>query len=152
MCWLTESWHINCSHWGPRQVETACARGEATGSVTGCWENTITGVSELPVLCPSCRYRAEMTTPLQVTHASVSTTSLSSDSSSSSNDDAERVPVRKLSQPVDEERVRKEKELIAEWEARWTVKQMQWEGGKGGMGLRGRKARYGKWAAWRGFK
>ncbi|KAL5324056.1 hypothetical protein ACEPPN_008599 [Leptodophora sp. 'Broadleaf-Isolate-01'] len=87
-----------------------------------------------------------MTTPLQVTHASVSTTSLSSDSSSSSNDDAERVP------PVDEERVRKEKELIAEWEARWTVKQMQWEGGKGGMGLRGRKARYGKWAAWRGFK
>lgn len=106
-----------------------------------------------------------MTTPLQVTHASVSTTSLSSDSSSSSNDDAERVPVRKLSQvslneklltlnkqPVDEERVRKEKELIAEWEARWTVKQMQWEGGKGGMGLRGRKARYGKWAAWRGFK
>src|SRR5438552_3536954 len=67
MCWLTESYHI-CSHWGPRQVQTACIRGELSGSTTGCWENIILGVTKLLIACPSCRYRAEMETPLQASH------------------------------------------------------------------------------------
>tara|TARA_R110002060_G_scaffold35531_3_gene46441 strand:+ start:874 stop:1233 length:360 start_codon:yes stop_codon:yes gene_type:complete len=67
MCWLTESYHI-CSHWGPRQVQTFCARGQISRSATGCWDNTILGVTNLPIACPSCRYRAEMETPIQVTH------------------------------------------------------------------------------------
>ncbi|CZT45091.1 uncharacterized protein RSE6_05370 [Rhynchosporium secalis] len=61
MCWLTESWYKSCSHWGPRQLSTACARGEASASLSGCWENTVLGVKNHDGLCPSCRFRADLT-------------------------------------------------------------------------------------------
>ncbi|PVH83692.1 hypothetical protein DL98DRAFT_614939 [Cadophora sp. DSE1049] len=163
MCWLTESYHI-CSHWGPRQVQTFCARGELSGSATGCWDNTILGVTKLPIACPSCRYRAEMETPFQVSHVL--------HDRSSSDDEFE---VRELSRKslgkkpltldklaADQDRdslERKEKEWVEElearWEARWNERLAKEAVGKEGGGKReddGKSSSHGKWFAWRGFK
>lgn len=59
MCWLTETYHNPCGHWGKRQIATSCpcASSKHGELQSGCWNSTVQGVQHLEEPCPSCRYR-----------------------------------------------------------------------------------------------
>ncbi|KAJ5054172.1 uncharacterized protein L3040_000454 [Drepanopeziza brunnea f. sp. 'multigermtubi'] len=60
MCWMTETWYVSCNHWGSKKVETRCARGISMESASGCWENTVNGVSRIEgALCERCVKRRQ---------------------------------------------------------------------------------------------
>ncbi|KAI9055868.1 hypothetical protein LZ554_000806 [Drepanopeziza brunnea f. sp. 'monogermtubi'] len=60
MCWMTETWYVSCNHWGSKRLETRCARGLSMESASGCWENTVNGVSRIEgALCERCVKRRQ---------------------------------------------------------------------------------------------
>lgn len=151
MCWLTETFHTTCSHWGKRLVQTPCARGE--NSATGCWDNTISGVLRLQVLCPACRHDrriSESTTPsLTFTHHTQS----SEEAEPLSRKSIGSKPLMLENRILDKIAAKKEGELVDEWEGTWEMVEV--EGGKESRESEGGKesgAAFGKWIAWRGYK
>ncbi|KAK0100904.1 hypothetical protein ONS95_007348 [Cadophora gregata] len=143
MCWLTESYHI-CSHWGPRKVHTACARGESSKSVTGCWDNIILGVAKQPLACPSCIYRAEMEITFQVSHV------LHDSSSSEGEFEPAANKERRSSEGSETEWV---EDLEVRWEANWIeTKEAVRTEEEAKHKHKTKNSRHGKWCAWRYHK
>ena len=60
MCWLSETYHAPCGHWGNPALSSSCAAGSSLRS--GCWNSTVQGVLRLNTLCTACRYRASIRT------------------------------------------------------------------------------------------
>lgn len=59
MCYLDDTFHTLCGHWGPKTVSSKCPGGETDSSSpeTGCWNSQVTGSRNVDRLCPACAYR-----------------------------------------------------------------------------------------------
>lgn len=55
MCFMTDAFFSQCSHWGVPQCES-CVRGARSG----CWNNTTIGTKRIDGLCPACKYRSSI--------------------------------------------------------------------------------------------
>lgn len=57
MCWLTETYHAPCNHWGAKRAETPCARADFLGLKSGCCNSTVCGTTRVETRCPACLFR-----------------------------------------------------------------------------------------------
>jgi hypothetical protein len=58
MCYLAETWHIPCSHWGSRTVESRCAVGMLAGyEARGCLFSNTNGCVRVNWSCSACMFR-----------------------------------------------------------------------------------------------
>lgn len=69
MCWLTETYHTPCGHFGLRTVETPCARGSdpSLNLKNGCWDSIVNGCTRVDTLCTACSYRGSVKASTQFT-------------------------------------------------------------------------------------
>jgi len=68
MCYLEETYHTPCGHWGPRQNREPCASAMHHGNLTnGCWNSKVDGVNRVAKQCRRCVYTHRIRLgPLQV--------------------------------------------------------------------------------------
>jgi hypothetical protein len=59
MCYLDETYHAPCGHWGPRRNVSPCAIGHTAPSflTKGCWHAEVQGCSRINSLCAACKYQ-----------------------------------------------------------------------------------------------
>lgn len=58
MCYLAETWHIPCSHWGNKFVESRCAAGMLDGYESrGCLFSNTNGCVRVNWSCSACVFR-----------------------------------------------------------------------------------------------
>jgi hypothetical protein len=58
MCYLAETWHVPCSHWGNKTVESRCAAGMLEGYESrGCLFSNTIGCVRVNWSCSACMFR-----------------------------------------------------------------------------------------------
>lgn len=75
MCYLEETYHALCGHWGDRFNYRPCGAAHApVGASYGCSNSQISGPRQLKTLCKNCTRRQKQPSQATSTFGAVSTT------------------------------------------------------------------------------